>query len=290
MRPRIVGRLCISVLLVSAVVPIQADTQFRARKMTRNDVPLGKGQCDVRLQVDNEVEVSVRGDLVSIRTISGRDARDDGSECNEPLPTRDIQGFNYEVKDSRGEIRLLAEPSRRNDFQAIVRIRDTPGGEGRYHFRLSWMMTGGRPDITRRDPDDLRRDGDDPGRRRRDDDLDDRRGGLAWNNATHFAGPGRGSSTLTGYGAQRLMDVSVDIDRGNRIQVSFRTDSGRPLSFSGQVIGVDGDTIKADVATDDRARLRGSMYLSRTARGEVYRISLDATDGQDRLNLDWNRR
>ena len=289
MRLRIGGRLCISLLLASAVLPIQADTQFRARRMTRNDVPLGKGQCDIRLQVDNEVEVSVRGDLVSIRTISGRDPRDDGSECNEPLPTRDLQGFNYEVKDSRGEIRLLAEPSRRNDFQAIVRIRDTPSGEGRYHFRLSWMMTGGS-DITRRDPDDFRRDADDRPGRRRDDDFDDRRGGLAWNNTTHFAGPGRGSSTLTGYGAQRLMDVSVDIDRGNRILVSFRTDSGRPLNFSGQVIGVDGDTIKAEVATDDRARLRGSMYLSRTPRGEIYRINLDATDGQDRLSLDWNRR
>ena len=152
------------------------------------------------------------------------------------------------------------------------------------------MMAGGGPDITRGDPDDRRKNADDFSGRRRDDDFDDRRGGLSWNNTTHYAGPGRGSSTLSGYGGQRLMDVSVDIDRGNRILVSFRTDSGRPLSFSGQVIGVDGDTIKADVATDDRARLRGPMYLSRTPRGDVYRITLDATDGQDRLSLDWNRR
>ncbi|HLK46972.1 MAG TPA: hypothetical protein VKT49_02495 [Bryobacteraceae bacterium] len=278
-----------SLLVLSAALPVYADTQFRARKMTRTDVPLGKGQCDIRLQVDNEVEVTVRGDMVFARTISGRDSRDDGSECNEPLPVRDIQGFNFEVKDSRGEIRLLAEPSRRNGFGAVVRIRDSAGGEGRYHFRLSWMITGGG-DFTRRGPDDFRRDGDDSPARRRNDDLDDRRGGLAWNNTTHFAGRGQGSSTLSGYGGQRLMDVSVDIDRGNRIFVSFRTDSGRALAFSGQVIGIDGDTIKADVATDDRARLRGSMYLSRNPRGDVYRITLDATDGQDRLSLDWSRR
>jgi hypothetical protein len=257
--------------------------------MTRNDVPLGKGQCDIRLQVDDQVEISVRGDMVSVRTISGRDSRDDGSECNEPLPTRDVQGFRFEGIDGRGEVRLLAEPSRRNDYQAIVRIRDSGSGEDRYHFRLSWMITGGT-NLTSRDPDDRRRDADDFPRRGRDEDFNDRRGGLAWNNTTHFAGPGRGSSTLSGYGGQRLMDVSVDIDRGNRILVSFRTDSGRPLSFSGQIIGADGDTMKADVATDDRARLRGSMYLSRTPRGDVYRITLDATDGQDRLSLDWNRR
>ena len=300
MELRSVCRFCILLLAASAVLPMRGDTQFRARKMTRNDVPLGKGQCDIRLQVDNEVEVSIRGDLVAVRTISGHDSRDAGSECNEPLPAGDIQGFRFQGIDGRGEVRLLAEPSRRNGFQAVVRIRDNAGGEEGYHFRLTWMMTGGGPDLTRRDPDDRRQDADDfPGRRRdaddfpgrrRDGDFGNGRGGLAWNNTTHFAGPGRGSSTLSGYGGQRLMDVSVDIDRGNRILISFRTDSGRPLTFSGQVIGVDGDTIKADVATEDRARLRGPMYLSRTPRGDVYRISLDATDGQSQLSLDWNRR
>lgn len=130
-------------LLLLVSLPALADTQFRARRMTRGDVPLGKGQCDIRLRVDNEAEVSVRGDMVYVRTISGRDARDDGSECNEPLPDRLIEGFNFEVRDRRGDIVLLAEPSRRNGFRAIVRIRDSEGGEGRYHFRLSWQMTGG---------------------------------------------------------------------------------------------------------------------------------------------------
>src|SRR5216684_3911130 len=102
-----------ALLVLCAAVPALADTRFQIRRMTRNDVPLGKGQCDIRLQVDNEVEVSVRLDQVFIRTISGRDA-----------------------------IRLLAEPSRRNNYTAIVRIRDSDSGEGRYHFRLSWQMTG----------------------------------------------------------------------------------------------------------------------------------------------------
>jgi hypothetical protein len=244
--------------------------------MTRNDVPLGKGQCDIRLYVDQEVEVTVRGDLVSIRTISGRDSRDDGSECNEPLPNRQAQGFRFENIDGRGEVRLLAEPSRQTDFQAVVRIRDNDPGEGRYHFRVSWMMTG---------------DGaSDRGRFDHPDDRDDRRGGLAWNNALHFGGRGRGTSALSGYGAQQLSDVTVDIDRGGKILVSFRTDSGRSLSFTGSVIDFDRDSIRADVATDDRARLRGTMSLARDSRGDVSRISLDATNGDDRLHLDWDRR
>ena len=250
--------------------------------MSRNDVPLGKGQCDIRLQVDGEAEVTVRGDLIYARTISGRDVRDDGSECNEPLPNRPFEGFNFEVRDSRGDIRLIAEPSRRTDFQAVVRIRDSAGGEGRYHFRLAWASAPegafpGRPQ------------GDD--RPRRDDNFDDRRGGgLAWNNTIHFSGRGNGTSTLTGFGSERLFDSSVDIDRGGKILISFRTNSGRPLSFSGSVMESDREMIRADVASEDRARLRGTAYLSRDARGDIYRISLEATNGQDRLRLDWDRR
>lgn len=282
MRSFIHCRNWLPLLVVAAVVPAWADTQFRVRKMTRTDVPLGKGQCDIRLRVDNEVEVSLRGDMVSVRTISGRDARDEGSECNEPLPSDRVEGFRFEGIDGRGEVRLLAEPTRRNGYQAVVRIRDGASGEEGYHFRLSWMMTGGS-DVSRHDSGDFRGHG-------HDDDFDNRPGGLVWNNADHYTARGRGSSTLAGYGSQQLFDATIDIDRGNRILVSFRTDSGRPLTFSGSVIDRDGDTLKADVATDDQARLRGSMYLSRGPRGDFYRINLEATDGQSRLTLDWDRR
>ena len=61
--------------LALAALPALADTRFQIRRMTRDDVPPGKGQCDIRLQVDNEVEVAVRGDFISIRTLAGQDAR-----------------------------------------------------------------------------------------------------------------------------------------------------------------------------------------------------------------------
>ena len=85
--------------------------------MTRMDVPADKGQCDIRLQIDAEAEVYVRGDPVHIRTISGRDGRDDGSESNAPVPERDVEGFRFEVADGRGAIRLLSRPSRRSGYQ-----------------------------------------------------------------------------------------------------------------------------------------------------------------------------
>ena len=262
-------------ILLGAALPAVADTQFQIRRMTRNDVPPGKGQCDIRLQVDNEIEVTVRRDMVFVRTLSGQDPRDDGSECNAPLPERDLQGFNFEVQDSRNEIRLLAEPSRRNNFAAIVHIRDSSGGFGRYHFRLSWQMTGGG-EIDRPRPRD--NDAPPPGRR----------GGFAWNREVHFSGPGRGESRTEGFGIEPLRAVTVDVDRG-RVQVSFRTESGPPLAFSGEITARDGDVLRAEVVSE-RRRLRGSMFLSLDNRDSVYRITLEAGEGRDRMRLNWERR
>lgn len=252
--------------------------------MTRDDVPPGKGQCDIRLQVDNEVEVSVRGDLVNIRTIAGRDARDDGSECNAPLPDRDIVGFNFQVVDSRNQIRLLGEPSRRNSFAAIVRIRDSSGGEGRYHFRLSWAIDGsdyGRPGGANDRPPS-----------RRDDEFNRPPGsaGFSWNNTVSFRGNGRGTASMNNSGEMRLGEVTIEIDRGGKLVASFRTDGrGRPLSFTGQVLASEGGRWKADVMSGDR-RLRGPMWISVDDRRQVNSISLEATDGQDRMRLNWDRR
>lgn len=286
MRPTSNSRIGLALLALTLLTafPAAADLRFRARQMTRDDVPFGKGQCDIRLQVDSEVQVSVRGDSINVRTISGQEPRDDGSECNYPLPDRDLRDFNFEVKDSRNDIGLVEPPSPRNGFTAIVRIRDTSGGFGRYHFRLSWLAAGGpgsggftgggRPPDFERD-----RPGGGGG------------GGFAWNNVVHFSGQGQGRSNLTGFGQQRLFDANVDIDRGGRIQVSFTTNSGRPIGFVGTVIGRDGDVLKAEVAGDERMlRLRGPMYITLRGRENVTSISLEATNGRDNLRLNWDRR
>src|ERR1019366_5597985 len=240
-------RFAAALLVLYAALPAFAETRFQVRRMTRNDIPAGKGQCDIQLVVDNEVEVSVRGDMVDIHTLSGHDARDAGSECNAPLPDRDIAGFRFENIESRGEVRLIGEPSRRNGFAAIVHIRDGKGGEGGYHFRISWAMTG--------------RDSDRPPSRR-NDDFDRPRaaeGGFSWNNALSFRGVGRGTATTNDSGEMRLGEVTVDIDRGGKMMARFRSEGpGRPLSFTGQVLASEGGRWKVDAMSEDR-RLRGPM-------------------------------
>jgi hypothetical protein len=263
------------ILFTVAAVPAVADTQFRVRRMMRNDVPMGKGQCDIRLQVDQEAEISVRGDTVSIRTLAGRDPRDDGSECNEPMPMGDVNGFNFEVKDRRGDIQLLSEPSRRTGGAAVIRIRDGAGGEGRYHFRISWMIGGAIP------PPPLRREPDFP--------RDGRRGGFVWDEVVQYRGEGRGTVTFD-RAPQRLFGVNVDIDRRGKIVASFRMEGGRTLQFSGQVVGREAGRLQADVVSDDRFRARGMMYLSVDRAHEVNSVSLEADNGRDRMKVIWDRR
>src|SRR5215472_14000663 len=254
------SRIGIPILVVCAALPAAADTRFQVRPMTRNDVPPGKGQCDIRLQVDNEAEVTLRRNTVFIHTIAGRDPWDDGSECNAPLPDRDLVGFNFEVKDSRNEIRMVEGPSPRNDFGVRVLIRDTASGVGRYHFRVSWQVRAV----------DFRNEAPPP----------PPRPGFGWSRVMQYRGEGRGVATVNGFD-QRLSNVNVDIDRAGHVNVTFRADRGRELAFTGDIVGRDGDRWRADVASRD-GRYRGRLFMRLDSLDqEVESINIEAGDDRD---------
>ncbi len=272
------GRLLIALACLGAALPATADTRFRVRQMTPDDVPFGTGQCDIRLQIDGEAEVSLRGDTVFIRTITGRDGRDDGSECNEPLPGRDVQNFQFDVKDSRGDIRLLSEPSRRSGYGAVVRIRDSKGGEGRYHFRIKWAMTGGGGYRQReqRDEGNWRS----PAGRNRGNG-----GASRWDQTINYTGRGQGRFFRPGEGRRRISAVVVRIERNGRVLTDLNTDRGR-VSFAGRIVRVlDDDRIAALMRSHDGA-IEGEMLLV-VSGDRVRDISMDAGSGRDRVELSW---
>ena len=114
--------------------------------------------------------------------------------------------------------------------------------------------------------------------------------GFSWNNTVDFHGQGHGSSRLNDSAEHRLLAVSVNVDRGGRILVSFRGEKGQPpLSFTGTVIASEGGRLKADVVSEDR-RLHGPMYISVDDKRNVNSITLEATDGRDRLRVNWERK
>jgi hypothetical protein len=266
----ICSRIGIPILAFCAALPATADTRFQVRQTTRNDIPPGKGQCDIRLQVDNEAEVTLRRSTVFIHTLSGRDPYDDGSECNMPLPDRDLSGFNFEVKDSRNEIRMLEPPSPRNDFGVRVLIRDTASGLGRYHFRVSWDARA--VDFRREEPAPVR-----PAP------------GFGWSRVLQYRGEGRGVATVNNF-EQRLFNVNVDITRGGRVTVVFRADRGRELAFNGDIVAREGDRWRADVVSQD-GRYRGRLFMRLDRMDqEVESINIEAGDERDRMRVNWDRR
>lgn len=264
-------------LALFAALPVWADVQFRVAQSSRTNIPPGKGQCDIRLQIDNEAEVSVRGDTVSIHTITGQDGRNDGdTECNIPLPLADVKNFQFQAMDSHGDMRIMQKPAKINRYTALIYIRDSNPGFGRYYFRLSWDLPAAGGEISR-GQEELRHV-----------DRPTNSDGFAWNNTINFRGKGAGE-TRRNEATLALHDVTVDIDRGAKILVSFDGDRKTKVIFSGTLIAREGALLKADVISDDR-RLRGVMVMSVDDRQNVNSISLDATDGQDHLKLNWGRR
>ncbi len=132
----IAAHLFALMLLVSPVV-FAADEQVTVRRARNWQANASEGWCAIRVRVDGEAEFAVRGETLTMRTLVGEPVRDVGSECSTPLPAN-VEDFRFRGVDGRGDVRLLEEPSRRNNWMAVVRVRDSKGGAEEYHFRLDW--------------------------------------------------------------------------------------------------------------------------------------------------------
>jgi hypothetical protein len=253
-------RICAICLPLLLALPAHADIQFHAKPMTGAKLLRGKAVCEIRLIVDRQVDVSLRGDAVSVHTLTGADARDNGSECSAPLPARAADGFAFAVKKQHGEVRLVAEPSVGNNFTAIVSIHSKTPGDGLYDLRIAWNIAT--------EPV-----------------------GINSNNAIHYAARGTGKATLNESAPAALGDASVDIDRGGNLVVAFRSGLSGTVSFTGTLMSWEGGVLKMDARADERfLHLPGSMYLYFDAAKQIYKIAIDATNGQDQLRVTWERK
>lgn len=101
------------------------------------------GRCTVRVRIDDEADVELRGDTIRIHVIKGGPGRDEGTECNAPLPTSgNITNFRFRGIDGRGNPRLVQEPASRNYYVAVVNIQDPRGGSEGFTYELSWNWDG----------------------------------------------------------------------------------------------------------------------------------------------------
>ncbi|HJQ21355.1 MAG TPA: hypothetical protein VJ867_13490 [Gemmatimonadaceae bacterium] len=88
--------------------------------------------------VDDEVEIRIQGRRVDYRTLSGAGTREVRSQVvGDGLPYRDAQ-IVVSQRQGRGSVFVVQQPSSRNGYTAVLRVRDPQGGFGYYDFDVSW--------------------------------------------------------------------------------------------------------------------------------------------------------
>lgn len=95
------------------------------------------GRMTWRGRVDDDVRIRIRGGSADVETIGGTPYYDAQPNFENSLPNRRV-AVRLTDKRGRGEISIEQQPSRENDFTAVIRIRDTRGGASEYSFTLEW--------------------------------------------------------------------------------------------------------------------------------------------------------
>jgi hypothetical protein len=130
--------------------------------------PVGRGGAVWSGAVDGEVIVRFRGNNAWVENLSGQGSWNERYRFNAPLQSG-VQFVNLNNVRGRGEIVVIEQPSRRNNFTACVLIRDRQSGASFYSFNLNWERSRYRGSDDNDYDDD--RDRNDRGR---DRDRDDR--------------------------------------------------------------------------------------------------------------------
>ena len=103
----------------------------------RGDDGRTTGRLRWRGTVDDDVHLFIRGDNVEVRTIGGSEYNNATYNFTSPLPRRRMSVSAVRLK-GRGDVRVIQQPARDNDFTAVVQIRDPSGGARDYEIEVAW--------------------------------------------------------------------------------------------------------------------------------------------------------
>lgn len=95
------------------------------------------GRMTWKGRVDDDVRITIRGGTADVETIGGTPYYDGQPNFSNSLPPRRVT-VRLNVKKARGQVVIEQQPSRDNNFAAVIRIKDTRGGASDYEFELTW--------------------------------------------------------------------------------------------------------------------------------------------------------
>ena len=88
--------------------------------------------------VDGTTEIRIRQKDVYYRTLSGSRPRDVQTRLNGAAISSSTQTVELRDARGRGQVTVVQQPSRYNDYTAVIRVTDPMGGYGRYDFDVIW--------------------------------------------------------------------------------------------------------------------------------------------------------
>jgi len=90
-----------------------------------------------RGRVDGESIIRFRGNRSWVQTVNGWGVFNVRYNFTAALPEHPLS-LNLVKSQGRGEVLIIEQPTRTNDFTAVVLVRSARGGEDDYAFKLSW--------------------------------------------------------------------------------------------------------------------------------------------------------
>ena len=93
-------------------------------------------------RVDDRVQIRIRGRSASARILSGRSLSQVRYDFRRSLPRSNVY-VSVDKREGRGDVRVVQQPNRSNNYTAIVEIYDSKGSDDYYRFDVSWSGGGG---------------------------------------------------------------------------------------------------------------------------------------------------
>lgn len=95
------------------------------------------GTMNWRGNVDDRIWISLSGRNFSVRTLSGQSLGNGSGRFTSPLPNRNVE-VGVIKKRGRGEVKVVQQPSRFNNWEAIIEIYDSGSGARDYEIDIVW--------------------------------------------------------------------------------------------------------------------------------------------------------
>ena len=102
-----------------------------------NNPPPSNGRVFWRGKVDIETQLFIKAKNLETRVMAGPNWGGEKFSFTSPLPTRNVT-VEILKKKGRGTVRVLEQPSRDNDYTAVIQILDDAGGWKEYELEISW--------------------------------------------------------------------------------------------------------------------------------------------------------